>query len=189
MAELAWAAPLDAPALRRAVRARLGELGLRLRVVAEDVLAAESPIDLLTLDPRGGVVLVLVEPEGDGLALVARGLAQRSWVEARLGDWIQLAPRLGIAREAPVRLLLAAPEFGAEARAAAQALGEMVLALVRVRAVRNGGESQVLLEPVRGRGPGPAGAPPSGAPTLSRFRSGLEDADLSVTPEERIDLE
>jgi hypothetical protein len=176
------------PELRSAVRARLGDLGLSLRVIAEDLLGADGPIDLVALDPQGGVVLVLLGEEGGDLELVGHALAQRAWVEARLRDWLQLAPRLGLVPDAPVRLLLLAPAFGAAALAAAQALGSGVVDLATHHCVQNGGAVEVLLERVRGRAAGSERRGGSARP-LSSFRSGLGDADLSLTAEERSDLE
>jgi hypothetical protein len=119
---------------------------------------------------------------------VGRALAQRAWVGARLGDWLQLSPRLGLALDAPVRLLLVAPGFGPPSLAAARALGEAVVDLATYRCVRNGGAIEVLLERIPGRAAGGEGASSPVRP-LSSFRSGLGDADLSLTPEERSDLE
>lgn len=174
------------PELRRAIRGRLAELGLGLRVIAEDLLGADGAIDLVALDPQGGVVLALLADEGGDLELMGRALAERAWVEARLADWLQLAPRLGLAEDASVRLLLLAPDFGPPALAAAQALGGAVVDLATYRCVRNGGGVEVLLERVRDRG-GPRMR--ASERLLSTFRSGLDEADLCLTPEERRDLE
>lgn len=155
-------------------------------MIAEDLLGADGAIDLVALDPHGGVVLVLLADEGGDLELMGRALAQRAWVEPRLRDWLQLAPRLGLAAGAAVRLLLLAPGFGAAALAAAQAIGIGVADLATYRCVRNGGAVEVLLERVRER---PRDRHQGSAEPLSTFRSGLADADLSLTPEERSDLE
>lgn len=183
MPELRWVGAPERGALHRALRQRLPDLGLVLRVLAEDLLGAEAPIDWLALDPQGGVVLVLVGSDGDDLALVGRALAQKAWVEPRLRDWRQLAPRLGLEADAPVRLLLLAPSFSAASLAAAGSLGPVVAGLATYRCVRNGGSVEVLLEPAH-RSPLRDEAPP----IRSTFRSGLTDADLSLTPGEREDL-
>ncbi len=183
MAELRLVGAPQRSELRRALRSRLPDLGIVLRVIAEDLLGADGPIDLVALDPQGSVVLVLVASEGEDLALVGRSLAEKAWVEPRLRDWVQLAPRLGLAAEAPVRLALLAPGFGAAALAAAGALGPSVAVLATYRCVRNGGGVEVLVEPLLG-----ARAREESAPLRSAFRSGLTDADLSLTPEEREDL-
>ncbi len=171
--------------LRRTLRARLPDLGLSLRVLAEDLLGGSGPIDLLAVDPDGGAVLVLVGGEGEDLALVGRALAERSFVEPRLEDWLKLAPRLGIDPRAPVHVLLLAPSFGPAALAAAGALGPGGVDLGTYRCVRNGGAIEALLERVRP----PARLPAGVSAPRARFRSGLADADLAVTPEERSDLE
>jgi hypothetical protein len=188
LAEITWVAPPPRSELRRAIRGRLSELGLSLRIIAEGLLGADGRIDLVALDPQGGVVLALLADDGLDLELVGRALAQRAWVEARLRDWLQLSPRLGIDPEAPVRVLLLAPSFGAPARAAGRALGAALVDLVAYRCVQNGGAVAVLLEPIRDRAPGGRGLGESDR-LLSTFRSGLGDADLSLTPEERSDLE
>jgi hypothetical protein len=183
LAELRLVEPPRRAELRRAIRSRLVDLGLVLRTIAEDVLGADSSIDWVGLDPQGGVVLVLVADDTEDLALVARALAQRAWVAARLRDWKQLAPGLGLGPEAPVRVALLAPRFGAAAIAAARALGDPVAAIATYRCIRNGGEVEILLEPVYTE---TARGEPA-VPTSS-FRSGLCDADLSLTDEERADL-
>ncbi len=188
MPELTLVATPARAELRAGIRARLGELGLSLRIVAEDILGADRAIDLVGLDPEGGLVLVLAAEAGGDLELIGRALAQRAWVEARRRDWIQLAPRLGMSADAPVRLLLLAPDFGPAALAAAQALGSAIVDLVTYQCIRNGGAPQVLLRRVGGLAPG-AWRRSSPTQALSSFRSGLGEADLSLTPEERADLE
>ena len=52
MADLAIIPPPERRELMRCLRARLEDLGLSLRVVAEGMLGADSPIDFVTVDPR-----------------------------------------------------------------------------------------------------------------------------------------
>jgi len=117
------------PAERRAQRERLALRGALLRLtppleaIAEDVLGLVSRIDLVTRDPDGAVTAVLVADAGADLARLGEGIAQRVWLEPRLGDWNQLAPHLGLAPERGVRLLLVATRFDERTRAAADALG------------------------------------------------------------------
>ena len=59
------------------------------------------------------------------LQYMARGTV---WVEARLRDWRQLAPGLGLRPEAGVRVWLLAPRFRTESLAAARAAGGIALA-------------------------------------------------------------
>jgi hypothetical protein len=185
MAEIGWARTPARPELVRLVCRGLPGLGTSLRVLARDVLGAEARIDLVTADADGRVTLVLLGGSEEDLALVALALAQRAWVEARLPDWIQLSPDLGLRAEGPVRVMLVAPAFSAPAVAAVRASGAEDIDLVRYRCLHDGSETQVLLEPERLAGgpvaPGPGTGPPPGA----RFRTGLSDADLVVSPAER----
>jgi hypothetical protein len=196
MAELSLAPAPDRGELLGHLGARLADLDPTLRVVARDLLAAETSIDFVAVDSAGRAVLVAVGERGGELALVARGLAQRAWVEPRLGDWLQLAPNLGIRPEAGVRVVLLAPEYGPDARAAAAATGPGAVELATYRCVRNGAWLGALVEwldaPPAARRPmarhpaGPAGAPPpTGAPPgPARFRTGLREEDLGLGADE-----
>lgn len=190
MTELSFAEAPPRAELIAQVQAKLGSLGGSLRVVARDLLGADARIDLVASDPDGRLTLVLIASEPDDLALVALGLAQRAWVEARLPDWVQLAPQLGLSGDGPVRVVLVAPRFGATAEAAVRAAGGEDFDLVTYRCIRHGsngnaGPAQVLLEAARvggaPSGPVAAGSPPP----ASRFRTGLSDADLMVSSEEK----
>lgn len=191
MPDLSPAPPPPRPQLLRDLRARLDGAAPGLRVVAEGVLGEGFPIDFVALEPDGRVALVLVGDAGEDLELVARGLAQRAWLEPRLRDWLQLAPQLGLRPEAGVRLVLLCPDFGPESRAAARALGDAAPLLATYRCVRNGGSVEPLVEAL----PAPAGLPeapgrppaPGGAPVA--FRSGLSDAELDLSPDERREFE
>jgi hypothetical protein len=174
-------------ARRRALRRALASGAERLRVVAADVLGAETRIDEVCVAPDGETLLVLHAEAGRDLELVARGLAQRAWVEARLADWLQLAPDLGIRPEAGVGVLLVCPAFGVEARAAAaSAGGRMRLATCHFE--HEGSELRAWIAPVEPETPRPQLSPPSPGP-VAEFRTGLSDADLGVTDEEKSALE
>jgi len=195
MSDLTWCEPPPRPEFVARVREALSELGASLRILAQDVLGADARIDLVAADPDGRLTLVLWTTGGEELALVSLGLAQRAWVEARLPDWIQLGPQLGLQPEARVRVLLLAPEFSATAVAAVRAADPEDIDLVRFRCFRgpgNGSTVNLLLEPLRLAGTArPAGGPrrPGSAPPAVRFRSGLSDADLDLTPDERRGLD
>ena len=66
--------------LRAQLRARLPALCGPLRILAEETLGAEAPIDLLGVTPEGRLVVVLVGDAGRDLELVGLALAQRAWV-------------------------------------------------------------------------------------------------------------
>jgi hypothetical protein len=165
------------------------------RLLARDILGNESRIDFVGTEPAGRVVVVLAGEPGEDLALVARGLAQGAWVEARLGDWAQLAPDRGLRVDRGVRIQLLCPQFGAEALAAARAVGTERMGLARYRFVRNGAGAEPLLEFLFDDGadeplPEPARRPRDEADApASPFRSGLTDADLGLTPEEQSELD
>ena len=188
MSDLAWSDPPPRAELLAQIRSGLGDLGVSLRVVAEGVLGADARIDLVAVDPDGRVNLVLLTTGADDLALVALALAQRAWVEARLPDWIQLAPQLGLSSEGPLRVTLVAPGFSPQAQAAVRAAEPEDIDLVSYRCIGTGNGSgvRVLLEPIRISGTGvqpPARRP--GPPPAARFRTGLADGDLSLSPDER----
>jgi hypothetical protein len=181
------------PELVQRLRARLGDIDPRLRFVAENLLGADAPIDVVAVDESTGrVVLLLLGAAGEDLELVGRALAQRAWVEARLDDWLQLAPDLGIRPGSGARVVLVCPSFRAETVAAVRALGGDGLQLARYRCLRNGAELQLLLEPADDDAPtrsAPREAQVPEAPGPPPFRSGLSDAQLALTPEEKAEFE
>jgi len=193
--DLRLIAPPPRDELISQLRGRLGHAVPGLRVLAEKLLGADSIIDFVALEPTGRVVLILVGDRNEDLELVTRGLAQRAWVSARLGDWTQLAPNLGLEPEAGVRVVLVCPAFGTEASAALRALGSGVMTAVTYRCVQDGVGFEVLLEHPFAMDPEPAGervsstrpAPTSSSPTS--FRTGLSDADLGLTPEEQSEFD
>jgi hypothetical protein len=168
--------------LLRQLRPRIDEFAPGLRVVAEGLLGAETRVDFVGVEASGRVVLVIVGTAEDDLALVARALAQKAWVEARLRDWRQLAPGLGVRPEAGVRVWLLAPRFRTESLAAARAAG---IALATYRCVRNGDAgSDALVEAVSEAGESEPLATGAGR-ALPQFRTGLVDAELGLSAEER----
>lgn len=188
---LRYVPSLPRPALRQALR-QPRAFDPPLRILAEDVLGADSRIDLVGVDPDGRIVLVLIGDDADDGALLTRGLAQRAWVQPRLRDWLQLGADLQVSSSAPVVAALLAPGFSPETRAAAEAVGPDAVTLWACRCVGNGVSVEVLLErlsaaPGGDEAPGrPAGAPAGAA---GRFRSGLSEEDLGLGPEEVRDFE
>lgn len=172
MSELRLVAPPSRAALRRALRGAISRLGRPLRALAEDVCGLDGAIDLVAAEPSGRVVLVLVGEAGEDLELVGHALAQRAWLAPRLGDWLQLAPDLGIRAHETPSLLLVAPDFGDRARAAAAAVDAEGIGLARYRCVADdsGGPARVLLETVA---PGAGGA--GARARRAVFRTGLTD--------------
>jgi hypothetical protein len=152
------------PAAGDALLARLPE---RLEGVARDVLGLDARIDVVALDRRGQVVLVLAAVEGEDRARFTDALAQRAWVAARLPDWAQLAPERRIAPELGVRVLLVGGPFDPRTRAAAASLGP-------------DGGVQLVEETAAAAAPVPPSAPePAPTPLRSVFRTGLQPGDLA----------
>jgi hypothetical protein len=178
-----------ADAQRRALRRALGTGRTPLRIVAERVLAAQTRIDLVGIAPDGATRLVLIADPGRELEAIARGLAHCAWVEARLPDWLQLSPELGLRPEAGVRALVLAPAFGAEALAAAAAMPAGRIELAVCRFERTGPELRASIQPIESADPAPAPASGTPEPAPARFRTGLSDADLGVSDEEQSALE
>jgi hypothetical protein len=189
LADLTPAEPPSRSQLVEGLRARLGEIVPTLRVIAEGVLGADSGIDFVGVEPTGRVVLILIGEEGDDLELIGRAIAQRAWVEARIRDWVQLAPNLGVRPGAGARAVLLCPSFRHATETAAAALGDQAVSLVRYRCVNNRGCLEILLEPITrefARGSATPRSDGSGAPA---FRTGLNDEDLALTAEEYVEFE
>jgi hypothetical protein len=191
--ELRYVSALPRDDLRKALR-RPGAFAPPLRILAEDVLGADAPIDFVAVDPSGRVVLVLIAEEGNDEALLTAALAQRAWVRPRIRDWLKLGPDLEVSASAPVVAALLCPTFKAATQAAAADLGPDIILLSTFRCIRDGADATVLVEPLeRDRTledtstPAPAPSrPPDAARSdrSSRFRSGLSEADLGLTAEE-----
>jgi hypothetical protein len=189
--EVAYVAPPARPELRRLLRERLRDVAPRLRILAEGLLGAGSPIDFVGVEPGGRTTLVLVGEASEDLELVARALAQRDWVAARLRDWLQLAPDLDLRPEAGVAVVLLCPSFRPESVAAARALAADAPRLATYRCLRNGAGVGALLEPLlqaQGEEDGARAEPPP-CSEPSPFRTRLSDADLGLTAEELREFE
>jgi len=189
LVDLTLAQPPQRAQLLEGLRPRLGEAVPALRLIAEGVLGADSPIDFVGVEPTGRVVLVLVGEGGDDLELIGRALAQRAWVEPRIRDWVQLAPNLGVRPGAGARAILLCPSFRRETETAAAALGERAVCLLRYRCVRNGESLEILVEPIAREVAREALAARPIAASLPAFRTGLSYEDLGLTAEEQIELD
>jgi hypothetical protein len=187
------------------LRARLGDAAPGWRGLAEDILGASARIDFVGVQPGGRLTAVLVGSAGEDLALVARGLAQSEWLEARIPDWMQLSRDLAIRPDLAVQAVLLCTGFRPEAQAAAHALGDRVR-LATYRWVRSQTTAEPLIEillddtsldddelafepvqvpsppqPSRGGDTAVARAP---EPDPEDFRTDLSDEDLGLSPEE-----
>lgn len=187
MPDLALTRPPPRAELLKQLRLRIHDTAPELRMIAQDLLGAGAPIDFVAVDPAGRVTLLLVGVAGEDVELVTRGLAQHGWVTPRVRDWLQLAPELGARPEAGVRVILLCPEFSTESRGAADALGDAAPEFWTYLCLRNGaGFDALIVAPDTGaRSQGATSEPPAGP----AFRTGLSDADLGLSPEERGEFE
>jgi hypothetical protein len=184
--------------LLRGLAARLGDVAPGWRPLAEGILGADARIDFVGTQPGGRLTAVLVGAAGDDLVLVARGIAQTDWLEARIPDWLQLSRELAVRPDLAVQAILLCTGFRPEALAASRALGDR-LRLATYRWVRSATASEPLLEilasdepdedddelvfePVEV--PAPRSTTARTAPAPESFRTGLSDEDLGLTPEE-----
>ncbi len=193
MPEIALTPPPPRSELLRQVSGHIRDLVPGGQLLAVGMLGAGSPIDFVVLEPGGSVVLVLVADPGHDLEQVGLALAQRAWVEARLFDWLQLAPGLGARPEAGVRVCLLCASLRPETLAAAQPLGAAVLELAIYRCIRTRDGVGLLVErverPAAAVPESPAVEPTQTTVPLPSFRTGLRDIDLGITAEELASLE
>jgi len=161
--------------LLRQLRIRLPKLADPLEIVAEQILGLDSRIDFVAKDPRGQVVLVFLADRGSDLALLADSLAQRSWMEPRVADWLKLAPQLGLRPELGVRVLLLASHLDPRTIAAAKSLEGPIIDLGVCRPVPNGAGIEILVDVLEAP---PPTSPQQAKPVASRFRTGLRAEDI-----------
>lgn len=162
--------------LLRQLRSRLPKLPDPLEIVAEQILGLESRIDFVAKDRRGQVVLVFLADRGSGLGLLADSLAQRSWMEPRVADWVKIAPHLGLRPQLGVRILLLASHLDPRTVAAARSVDGPVIDLGICRPVANAGTGIEILIDVP-EAPQPSWVRAS-EPIASRFRTGLRAEDF-----------
>jgi hypothetical protein len=162
--------------LLRQLRSRLSKLADPLEIVAEQILGLESRIDFVAKDRRGQVVLVFLADRGSDLGLLADSLAQRSWMEPRVADWVKLAPHLGLRPQLGVRVLLLASDLDPRTVAAAKSLEGPVIDLGICRPVADGAGFEILIDLLETP---PPTLVPVAEPITSRFRTGLRAEDLS----------
>jgi hypothetical protein len=169
----------EAAALRRELRSRLGQLGVSLQILAEGLLGEDDrSIDWIALEPSGRVWIVLLDPDGDDEGLLARGLAQRAWVAARLGDWTQLAPGLAARADVRPRVLLLAPSFTRSVRVAAREADAEGIRLARYRWRMGPRGAEFQLEALELPAATPDVEPATPRRVASVFRSKLRDDDF-----------
>jgi hypothetical protein len=205
LAELEWESHPERPSLRRAIRHQLRRFDPTIRVVAEAFFAEASPIDLLAVGGEGEVISVRIGQHDDDARLLTQSLADLSWLRPRLGDFLKLAPGLGIEPSAEPRAMLFATRFAAETRAAVENFPSRSIELLTYHCFRQQGQLSVLFEPCtppqaqssaqntgehrmseppKAKSQSPLDARLVGPPSSSGFRTGLTNADLVSDLEE-----
>ena len=112
---------------------------------------------------------------GSDLRALADCLAQCSWVEPRVGDWLKLAPQLGLRPELGVRVLLLASHLDPRTIAAARSVQGPVIDLGLCRPIPNGAGIEIWVDLLDTPPPAPI---PVARPAASRFRTGLHPEDF-----------
>ena len=169
--------PSPTAARRGALRKALERLDPTLRIVAEDVLALESRIDLVAVDGQRRIVAIVLAEVGEDGHAVTRALAHRDWLAQHLPDWLQISPGLGADISAGARALVVASSFLPETLAAVGSLPAGWVELLRT----------TERDLPRGRAEGPSVARSQGrheSRATMVFRSGLSTEDLQVSEEE-----
>jgi hypothetical protein len=128
--------PAPTAAAPSPLHAALSQLEQPLEPVVEGILGLDTRIDAIARDAGGRAWAILRCEPDRAAARLTEGLAQCSWLEPRLDDWLKLAPELGIRPEAGVGLVLLCTAFDAHTRAAARTLGRNRVRLVTLRPSR-----------------------------------------------------
>jgi hypothetical protein len=206
LAELEWEGRPERPSLRRAIRHQLRRLDPTIRVVAEAFLGEESPIDLLAVGGEGEIISIRIGQDAEDARLLTQSLADLTWLRPRLGDFLKLAPGLGIEPSAEPRAMIFSTHFARETRAAVENFPSRQIELLTYHCFRQQGQLAVLFEACApphahfpthdAREPRTAGhAHPLEDPSLtsppspSGFRTGLRDRDLVSALEEEKKLD
>ncbi len=202
MADLEWEGRPERPSLRRAIRHQPRRFDPTIRVVAEAFLAEMSAIDLLAVGGEGEMISIRIGRDDEDVSLLTRSLADLTWLRPRLGDFLKLAPGLGIEPSAEPRALIFSTHFSVETRAAVENFPSRSIELLTYRCFRQQGQLAVLLDswtppealsasqeasgPRTKRQRRPAEDPSlADPPSPSNFRTGLCDADLFDAFEEK----
>lgn len=177
---------------KAALRRQLAAQAPYLRPIAENVLAAAQRIDVVALDPDGIAHTILFAAANEDPAALTHAVAASTWLSARLADWRQLAPDAGIHSAAPARAVVVAERFHPDTLTLAELLGAERIRLIALPSQPERVEEPQAAAPAPAPGaegeasPAPSQRPPatpapSTANPETRFRTGLEAADLAFT--------
>ena len=151
----------DREELAALVEANLPALEGGLSVLERRFPACQVPVDMVAVDARERLVLVILG-SGSNPAMLLQGLEAYAWCRENGALLGRLLPGARIDPAAPPRLFLLAPRFSDSLRRIARYLGEVAPVLVECRCLEVNGERGVCFEPVEGNVE--AAAPPEPVP-------------------------
>lgn len=165
----------DCETIAAAVRASLSALQPGLRLLAAPATAGDVAVDVVAVDARGRLILIVCEPVATP-ATIARGLeAAQWWQEHR-----QLARRVfgdpALDPALPPRAMVVAGRFGERAQRVLRALGVMAPLALSCELFEDAGQEAVCLEWLGSPPPDARGAPET-APRTPPADSPAESAD------------
>ncbi|MBI3030230.1 MAG: hypothetical protein HYY64_12025 [Candidatus Rokubacteria bacterium] len=151
----------DREELAALVEANLSALEGGLSVLERRFPAGQVPVDLVAVDARERLVLVILG-SGSNPAMLLQSLEAYAWCRENGALLGRLLPGVRIDPAAPPRLFLLAPRFSDSLRRTARYLGPLSPVLVECRCLEVNGERGICFEPVEGDVE--AAAPPEPVP-------------------------
>jgi len=152
---------MDREELTALVEANLPALEGGLSVLERRFPAGQVPVDLVAVDARERLVLLILG-SGSNPAMLLQGLEAYAWCRENGALLGRLLPGARIDPSAPPRLFLLAPRFSDSLRRTARYLGPLSPVLVECRCLEVNGELGICFEPVEGEVE--AAAPPEPVP-------------------------
>ena len=147
------------------VEANLAALEGGLSVLERRFPAGQVPVDLVAVDARARLVLLILG-SGSNPALLLQGLEAYGWWRENGALLQRLLPGATIDTAAAPRLFLLAPRFADNLRRTARYLGALSPVLVECHCLEVNGVRGICFEPVEGNVEAPPAEPvaPEGAP-------------------------
>ena len=137
----------DREELAALVEANLPALERGLSILERRFPAGQVPVDLVAVDARKRLVLLILG-SGSNPAMLLQGLEAYAWCRENGALLGRLLPDARIDPAAPPRLFLLAPRFSDSLRRTARYLGPVSPVLVECRCLEVNGERGICFEPV-----------------------------------------
>ena len=139
----------DREELAALVEANLPALEGGLSILERRFPAGQVPVDLVAVDARERLVLLILG-SGSNPAMLLQGLEAYAWCRENGALLGRLLPSARIDPVVPPRLFLLAPRFSDGLRRTARYLGPVSPVLVECRCLEVNGERGICFEPVEG---------------------------------------